>query len=57
MKVYELRRLLEDVDSEADVYVTLFLGSDELDVEVDSVEELSTGVFINTEKLHIVGEK
>lgn len=57
MKVYELRRLLEDVDSELDVYVSILLGEDVIDVEVDNVEELGHGVFINTEKLRIVGEK
>ena len=57
MKVKDLLGVLNKADPEADVYVSIFFGNDEIDVDAEAVTDLDYAVFIESERLYIRTEK
>ena len=53
MKVKDLLEVLNKADPESDVFVSIFLGDDEIDVDIEAVTDLNHAVFIEPERLHI----
>ena len=53
MKVKDLLTVLNSADPEADVFVSVFFGNDEIDIKVDAATDLDYAVFIEPERLCI----
>lgn len=53
MKVKDLLEVLNSASPDADVFVSVFLGDDEIDLEIEAVTDLVYAVFIEPEKLYI----
>ena len=53
MKVKDLLEVLKSALPEEDVFVSVFLGDDEIDLEVEAVTDLVYAVFIEPERLYI----
>lgn len=56
MKVKELLEVFNKADPEADVFVSVYLGNDELDVDIETTTDLDYAVFIESERLYITPE-
>ena len=46
MKVKDLLEVLNKADPEADVFASIFLGDDEIDVDVEAATDFAYAVFI-----------
>lgn len=53
MKVKDLLEVFNKANPEADVFVSIFFGNDEIDVDVEAVTDLDYAVFIESERLCI----
>ena len=53
MKVKDLLEVLNNADEEADVFVSIFFGNDEIDVDIESFTDLGHAIFIEPERLRI----
>lgn len=53
MKVKDLLEVLNKTDPEADVFVSIFFGNDEIDVNIEAATDLDYAVFIEPERLRI----
>lgn len=53
MKVKDLLEVFDKADPEADVFVSIFFGNDEIDVDVEAAADLDYAVFIEPERLCI----
>lgn len=56
MKVKDLLEVFNKADPEADVFVSIFFGNDEIDVDIEAVTDLDHAVFIEPERLRITHE-
>ena len=53
MKVKELLSILNSASPEADVFIGVLLGDNEIDLEVEDAEDLDYAVFIEPQRLCI----
>ena len=53
MKVKDLLKVFNKADPEADVFVSIFFGNDEIDVDIEAATDLDHAVFIEPERLRI----